>query len=448
VSDAKVTAAAGGRLPTGDETRWPSVWAVSRFETAKLLAQWPTRILPLVCVLAPLAFAAVLRIQSGVPQDTLFGSWVHTSGFAVPLVILGFAGAWGFPVIAGIVGGDMFASEDRLGTWKTVLSRSCTREEIFLGKAATAFIYTIAMVVLLGAASILAGVVATGTQPLVGLTGQTLGSGHAAALTIASWGISLLPALGFTALALLISAVTRSSAAGMLGPLVAALAMQLFALIGSGDIVRALLLSTALDAWNGMFAAPPYTRPLEWGALISLCYVLVCLVIAWLSLRHRDVAGAGSEERGWGRQLRVLAIAVALIALLGVVSNLGPTSITDSKLDRSIALTFANLTALQQTDLGRHVPAGSHLDDSAICSRQGVKHPYRGPGDNWLCDVYVPKLLNGVTEVNYDVAVKPNGCYTADGPESFIGPLTIHRRNGPPIVNPLFRFSGCFEVAP
>src|SRR5206468_10115174 len=128
---------------------------------------------------------------------------------------------------------------------KTLLTRSCTREEIFRGKAVTAFAYTLAMVVLLAASSILAGVIATGTQPLVGLSGQPLGSGHAAALTVASWGISLLPALGFTALALLISAVTRSSAAGMLGPLLVALAMQLLGLLGSGDIVRALLLSTA-----------------------------------------------------------------------------------------------------------------------------------------------------------------------------------------------------------
>jgi ABC-2 type transport system permease protein len=426
----------------------PGVWAVSRFEMAKLLAQWPTRILPLVCVLAPLAFAAVLRIQSGVPQDTLFGVWVHTSGFAVPLVILSFAGTWGFPIIAGMVGGDLFSSEDRLGTWKTVLTRSCTREEIFLGKAVTAFAYTLAVVLVLGAASILAGVVATGTQPLVGLTGQSLGSGHAAALTAASWGVSVVPALGFTALALLISAVTRSSAAGMLGPLVAALAMQLLALLGSGDIVRTLLLSTALDGWIGMFAAPSFTRPLEWAALISLCYVVACLAVAWLSLRNRDVAGAGAEERSWGRQLRVLAVAVAVIAVLGAVSNFGPTSITDDKLDVSIATAFANLTTVQQTDLGRRIPPGTHLNADAVCSRQGVRNAYSGPGDNWLCTVYILKPRGEPTEVHYEVAVKPNGCYTAAGPESFLGPLTLHRPDGTPVVNPLFRFNGCFEVAP
>ena len=430
------------------DARWSAVWAVSRFEMAKLLAQWPTRILALVCVLAPLAFAGVLRLQSGVPQDTLFGVWVHTSGFAIPLVILSFAGAWGFPIIAGIVGGDMFASEDRHGTWKTLLTRSCTRGEIFLGKAATAFAYTLAMVVLLAAASIVAGLVATGTQPLVGLTGQTVGSGHAAALTIASWGICLLPALGFTALALLISAVTRSSAAGMLGPLVASLAMQLLALVGSGNAVRALLLSTALDGWNGLFAAPAYARPIEWAVLISLCYIIASLAVAWRSLRHRDVAGASTQERGWGRQLRVLAIAIAVVAVLGAISDLGPTSITSGKLEKSISQTFSNLTVLQQQDLGRHVPAGARLDVAALCRRQGVLQTQRGPGPDWFCAIYIPRLPHDPTEVSYEVDVKPNGCYIASGPPGFIGPLMIRRPNRPPVVNPLFRFEGCFEVAP
>jgi ABC-2 type transport system permease protein len=444
----EVTATTAAPPVLGDETRWSVVRAVSRFELKKLLAQWPTRILPLVCVLAPLAFAAILRIQSGVPADTLFGVWVHRSGFAVSLVILSFAGAWGFPIFAGIVGGDMFSSEDRHGTWKTLLTRSCTREEIFLGKAATAFGYTVVLVVLLGAGSILAGVIATGAQPLIGLSGQTIGSGDALALTVAAWGISLLPALGFTALALLISAVTRSSAAGMLGPLVVALAMQLLGLLGSGDVVRAVLLSTTLDVWNGMFAAPSYLRPLEWGALISLCYLIGCLGLAWRSLRRRDVAGAGSEERTWGRQLRALAVVVAVIAVLGAVSDIGPSSITDTKLDHSIARTFANLTAVQQELIGRHVPAGSHLPDGAVCYRPGVRNAYRGPGDNWSCTLYIPNTTSEPTEVHYDVAVKPNGCYTAEGPETFIGPLTIRRPNGERVLNPLFRFSSCFEVAP
>ena len=90
------------------------------------MAQLTTRILILVCAIGPLAFAVILKVQSGTPSDALFGVWVHSSGFAISLVILGFAGSWGFPIIAGVLAGDLFSSEDRHGTWKTILTRSCT----------------------------------------------------------------------------------------------------------------------------------------------------------------------------------------------------------------------------------------------------------------------------------------------------------------------------------
>lgn len=417
-----------------------------RVEGAKLLAQWPTRILPLVCVLGPFAFAIVLRIQPAVPQDTLFGTWVHTSGFAVSLVILGFAGAWVFPVIAGIAGGDMFAGEDRLGTWKTLLTRSRSRSEIFAGKAVIAGSYAAVMVVLLGASSILAGVVATGTQPLVGLSGQVLGSGRAFELTVESWAVSLLPALAFTALALLVSAVTRSGAAGALAPLVAALALQLLSLVGSGEIVHALLLSTAVDAWHGMFAVPGFVGPIAWGALASVAYAAVFVGVAWLSLRNRDIAGPGTGERPWRRPVLALLLTVGLVVVLAVASSWGPTAITQARLEHSIVENFRNLTVLQQKELGRHGLERRDLRVLSGCRRQGTATPTRGAGDNWVCvlNVFTPAQ----TTIDYDVAVQANGCYTADGAPTFIGPLTIRSPQGKRFVNPLFRFDGCFDVMP
>ena len=426
----------------------PGALAPYRFEAAKLLAQWPTRILPLACILGPLAFAAVLRIQSAVPQDTLFGGWVHTSGFAIPLVILSFAGAWVFPVIAGVVGGDMFAAEDRLGTWKTLLTRSCRRSEIFAGKVVVAGAYVVVMVVLLAAASILAGVLATGSQPLVGLSGQVLGSGRALELTAASWGISLVPALAFTALALLVSAVTRSSAAGALGPLVAALALQLLSLVGAGEIVHALLLSTALDAWHGLFAVPAFFRPIAWGMLVSLGYAAVFIGLAWFSFRARDIAGTSPGERRWGRPIRVLVIAVALVGLFAFAGNLGPTAITQTRLERAILTNFRNLTVLQQKDLGRRDLPGRRMRVLPSCRRQGVPTPTRGPGDNWVCYLDVFTSSGAEFTVDYDITLQTNGCYTAEGPPAFIGPVTIRDRQGRRRVNPLFRFDGCFDVAP
>ena len=104
-----------------------------RAERRKLVAQVSTRVLALVCGLGPFAFAAVLSGQSGVPGDTLLGAWVHGSGYAFSLVVLGFGGYLGFPVLAGALAGDILSCEDRYGTWKTILTRSGTRRQVFAG---------------------------------------------------------------------------------------------------------------------------------------------------------------------------------------------------------------------------------------------------------------------------------------------------------------------------
>ncbi len=192
-------------------------------ELFKLMAQLPTRILVLICALGPLAFAAVLKIQSGTPSDALFGFWVHTSGFAISLVILGFAGSWGFPIIAGVLAGDLFSSEDRHGTWKTILTRSCTREDVFAGKLLAAGTCAVGLMLVLAASSLIAGIVLVGAHALVNLSGVLASPGRMLALTVVSWLICLLPVLAYTSLAVLFSVATRNGILGVLGPLLVAL---------------------------------------------------------------------------------------------------------------------------------------------------------------------------------------------------------------------------------
>jgi ABC-type multidrug transport system ATPase subunit len=118
--------------------RLSRVLSAARIERRKLASQLPLRLLIVITALGPIVFAVLLQIQSGTPADALFGVWVHTSGVAGWLVVLGFAGTWGFPIIAGALAGDLFASEDRRGTWKTILTRSRTVGELFAGKVIAA----------------------------------------------------------------------------------------------------------------------------------------------------------------------------------------------------------------------------------------------------------------------------------------------------------------------
>ena len=420
------------------------VVAVCRVELRKLAAQVPLRFAAAVCLVAPFAFAAMLRVQQAVPADTLFGRWVHASGFAVPLVVLGFAGSWGFPVLAGLVAGDLFSSEDRYGTWKTALTRSCSRFELFAGKTAAAMLCTVGLVALLAVTSLAAGLLEAGDRPLLGLSGNVIPAGHAAGLVLESFGLALVPTLGFTSLALLLSAASRSGIVGVLGPAIAGLVMQLLSLVGSGEVVRTLLLGTGFDAWHGLFASPAFDRPAGQAALVSLAYILLLLGGAWVVVRRRDFAGASPEPRRrwlapgcWG------AAAAAAAALLAVAAPLGPPTVTAGRLDAAITPAFTSLAALQQRELGHELGGRTSMKVLTTCSRRGASTPYRGPGDDWTCAItaVAPDLRQ--LPLNYDVDVRPNGCYTAHGPTSVGG--SILRGRGAGKLNPLYAFDGCFE---
>jgi ABC-2 type transport system permease protein len=49
--------------------------------------------------------------------------------------------------------------------------------------------------------------------------------------------------------------------------------------------------------------------------------------------------------------------------------------------------------------------------------------------------------------MTFDVSLRANGCYTAQGPPSIIGPLRIRDLRGRPFLNPLYAFDGCFGTA-
>jgi ABC-2 type transport system permease protein len=441
--------AATPELASGSERR--GLWRVYRAERRKLASQLATRVLALLCVLGPFAFAAILQAQSASPADTLFGVWAHSSGFAVSLVVLGFAAQWGFPVIAGVLAGDIFSSEDRYGTWKMVLTRSCGRIDLFAGKVAAAATFTLAMAALTAVSSLLAGLLFVGDQPLVSLGGTLLPAGKCVFLVLVSWLVCALPMLAFTSLAVLFSVATRNGIIGVLGPSLVGLVMQLLALVGTGTWVHLLLVGSAFNSWNGLFTAHPFYGPLVVSMIVSVLWTAGCLTASWLILRRRDFAGTPVARRaGWVMPVRVVIVSVAVIALLAVAASWGPAAVTPARLKASITPAFNNLTLLQQRELGRSAPAGYKLNILSNCNRRSGGNT--GPGDDWVCtlSVLIPQQTGAlpfqVTPVSYDVSVKSNGCYKADAPPSFVGQQMMRVPHGGSVVNPLFTIYGCFNT--
>jgi ABC-2 type transport system permease protein len=441
-----------GAVPAATAQSRGGLWHVYRAERRKLASQLVIRLLALICLLGPFAFAAVLGAQSASPADTLFGVWAHSSGFAVSLVVLGFAGQWGFPVIAGVVAGDIFSSEDRYGTLKMVLTRSCSRRDVFWGKVLAAGTFAVALAVLTAVSSLVAGLVLVGDQPLVSLSGTLFSAGKLVGLVLASWLVCILPMLAFTSMAVLFSVLSRNGIVGVIGPSLVALIMQLLALIGTGVWAHLLLVGTAFDAWHGLYAAHPYFGPMVVSLVVSLLWTAGCLGAAWLVLAHRDFAGTPAQRRvGWAAPLRVALGAVAVIALIAVACSWGPPAVTAARLKSSITPAFNDLTLLQQRELGRNVPEGYQLNVISGCNRRSSSSN-TGPGDDWVCtmQVVVPQQQGGlpfqITPVSYDVSVKSNGCYKADAPPSFVGQQKMKVPGGKTVVNPLFTIYGCFNT--
>lgn len=259
------------------------------WELRKLLAQGRVRLAFFVCLLGPPLVALVLSAQSGLPKDTLFGRHVLSSGFALPLVVLGFCSLWAFPVLASLVAGEVFAGEDAHGTWSSLLTRGRSRGEVFSGKLFACCLVPTALLATAAVSSLAAGVALAGREPLVSLSGSTLSPGRATVLVLASWATAVPPLLACTALAVLLSVVSRSTLVGVGAPVLLALLMQLLSLLGALGTSTNALLTTPFLAWRGLVREDAYYGPLWQGALVSLAWTVACLVPARVVLMRRDI---------------------------------------------------------------------------------------------------------------------------------------------------------------
>jgi ABC-2 type transport system permease protein len=264
---------------------------VYRLELAKISRLIQVRTMAVLGVIGPFLAVAVLRVQSATPGDTAFGQWVHNSGFAIPLVVLGFGAAWVGPVLVAVVAGDIFSAEDRFGTWKTILTRSRSRGQLFAGKVLAALTFAVALMVLLTVTDLVAGLVA-GAQPVVGLGGQLVPASHATVLVVLSYVSDLPPLLGFTALALMLSVISRNSVVGIGGPIVITLVLQVVTLVSLPAWAQMALISTPFQAWHGFWAQPAFYGEFWRGLVTSAVWFVICGVVSWLVFRRRTIGVA------------------------------------------------------------------------------------------------------------------------------------------------------------
>ena len=264
---------------------------VYKWEVLKLLAQKRTYLGLGAAMLVPVIFVVVLQLQSGGPNDVPLGRYIRDSGVVTPLVVLLFMSIWGFPLITALVAGDIVASETNNGTLKTILTRSRERGQVFAGKALAAFTYTLVIVVSMGVVGVVAGSIAWGFHSFTSLSGTPVSAGRGLGLMFASLGVYVLPLAGIAAFGLLLSTVTRNSAASVVGTLMFALFMQLIGVLPGTESIRPYLLGTQFDAWHGFLRTPADWTPVVRAIWLSAIYIFVPLFAAYVVFLRRDVAG-------------------------------------------------------------------------------------------------------------------------------------------------------------
>jgi len=279
---------ATARKPVGPVGGTLVVW---RVELLKLAGKILVRGMIVLSLIGPFMVVEFLNLQSATPGDTPFGQWVHTSGFAIPMTILGFGAQWILPAITGVVAGDIYSADDHFGTWKTILTRSRGRGELFAGKFLAAATFAVFMVLLLTATDLFAGL-AAGREPVVGLGGQLVPAGHATWLVVASYLSDLPPILGFTALAVLLSVASRNSVVGIGGTVVIAVLFQIVTLASMPEWGQQVLLSTPFMAWHGFWTSPAFYGPFGWGLVTCTAWIAVCGLAGWLIFRRRTIGAA------------------------------------------------------------------------------------------------------------------------------------------------------------
>ncbi|WP_329537266.1 ABC transporter permease (plasmid) [Streptomyces sp. NBC_01450] len=429
-----------------------SVPRAYRFELVKLVSQWRIRLLVLACWIAPALFVAAVSQQSTLPSDTLFGRWMHATGWAGTLVMLGFAGTWALPLLTSVVAGDVFASEDRLGTWRHLLVAVRSPRRIFAAKALASLTVILLLVAGLAASSTAGGIVAVGNQPLAGLDGHLLSPADAAGKVLLAWICVLAPTLALAAIGLLGSVTLGRSPMGLLLPALVALAMQLAQMMPLPVAVRLALPSYAFIAWNGLFTSPMQLGPLLIGIVVSLLWAVTATALAYVLFLRRDFTNPTYD--GSGRRAVIAAglplagLVAVTVAVLASASGASGSGIEQDKVQRSVATAFAHLYRLQTEQLNRPAVTEAQLKATATCDKGSVKVAAEGPGNDWRCVVswHLPGIEVVGTAI-YQLDLTPDGRFMADGdgPKEVNGYFLVRTPTGD-APNPLWQFDGNVDL--
>jgi ABC-2 type transport system permease protein len=281
--------------PSVGRLRRPSTLTVFRWELRKLISQKRTYLGLALVVVLPLFFVVFQSVHHqhdrGRGADGIFAAQITQSGLATPVLMLTFLSLFMLPLVASLVAGDVVAAEDGNGTLKTILTRSVDRGQVFAAKALAGMTYATIAVFLSAAVASVAGVIAWGFRPVTSLSGTVVSASEALLLVFASNAIYLIPLFAVASIGVLLSTVTRNSAAAVVGAIGLVILLYIVAAIPGLEGIRPYLLTQQFEAWQGLLRTPTDWAPVTHSAWVCALYGVPALIAGYLVFLRRDVAG-------------------------------------------------------------------------------------------------------------------------------------------------------------
>jgi len=263
-----------------------------RWELRKLVSQKRTYLGFGLAVALPLIFVIVQSLRHSHDHgENIFASQITHSGLATPVLMLLFLSVFMLPLIASLVAGDIVAAEDGNGTLKTILTRSVDRGQVFASKALAAATYATVAVFLSATVATVAGVAAWGFNSVTTYSGTVVSPSEGLLLIFAANACYLIPLFAVASIGVLLSTVTRNSAAAVVGAVGVTSLLFIVAQIPGLEGIRPYLLTEQYEAWHGLLRTPTDWAPIWHSLWVCALYAGPALLTGYLVFLRRDVAG-------------------------------------------------------------------------------------------------------------------------------------------------------------
>jgi ABC-2 type transport system permease protein len=142
-----------------------------------------------------------------------------------------------------------------------------------------------------GTVAVIAGSIQSGFNSLQTLSGTIVSAPKALELVYVGLLVYLIPIGTIVCIGLLLSSITRNSAAAVVGTLMISLLFQLIGILPGLGGLQPYLLSTQFNAWQGLLRTPIDWSPIIRAAWVCAMYAVPAIFAAYLVFLRRDVAG-------------------------------------------------------------------------------------------------------------------------------------------------------------